>query len=176
MSKFAVQTLVSSAGNAAFGQSQGPGLSLMPELPATTPDVIGIDLTHTIHTEDFAAAKGGPEIVVITDSCHSGGNTRDAGGVPRKGGVTPPFEHKEGDDMTYTDGWITREALKQMDGLAAKDQPFFLAVGIMKPHLPFACPKSYLDIYKDVKLAPIPHPQKPEGLSTWWPPRCPPAS
>jgi iduronate 2-sulfatase len=90
-----------------------------------------------------------------------------AGGVPRQRGVTPPFEHKEGDDMTYTDGWITREALKQMDGLANKDQPFFLAVGIMKPHLPFACPKSYLDIYKDVKLAPIPHPEKPEGLSTW---------
>jgi iduronate 2-sulfatase len=69
--------------------------------------------------------------------------------------------------MTYTDGWVTREALKQMDRLAAGEQPFFLAVGIMKPHLPFACPKSYLDIYKDVKLAPIPHPEKPEGLSTW---------
>jgi iduronate 2-sulfatase len=90
-----------------------------------------------------------------------------AGGKPRQRGVTPPFEHKEGDDMTYTDGWITREALKQMDGLAKKDQPFFLAVGIMKPHLPFACPKSYFDIYKDAKLAPIPHPGKPEGLSTW---------
>lgn len=89
-----------------------------------------------------------------------------AGGVPRSAG-TPVSEHKEGDDMTYTDGWITREALKQMDGLAKKDQPFFLAVGIMKPHLPFACPKSYLDLYKDAKLAPIPHPQKPEGLSTW---------
>jgi len=90
-----------------------------------------------------------------------------ADGVPRKAGVTPTYEHKEGDDMTYTDGWVTREALKQMDDLATKDQPFFLAVGIMKPHLPFACPKSYLDIYKDVKLAPIPHPEKPEGLSTW---------
>jgi len=90
-----------------------------------------------------------------------------AGGDPRKRGVSPPNEHKEGDDMTYTDGWITREALKQMDGLAETGKPFFLAVGIMKPHLPFACPKSYLDIYKDVKLAPIPHPQKPEGLSTW---------
>ncbi len=92
-----------------------------------------------------------------------------AGGVPRKGGVTPVYEHKEGNDMTYTDGWITREALKQMDGLAAREQPFFLAVGIMKPHLPFACPKSYLEIYQDVRLAPIPHPRKPEGLSTWHP-------
>jgi iduronate 2-sulfatase len=89
-----------------------------------------------------------------------------AGGVPRGAG-TLVSEHKDGDDMTYTDGWITREALSQMDSLAKKEKPFFLAVGIMKPHLPFACPKSYFDIYKDVKLAPIPHPERPAGLSTW---------
>jgi iduronate 2-sulfatase len=90
-----------------------------------------------------------------------------ADGKPRIPGKTPAFEHKEGDDMTYTDGWITQEALKQMDGLAKNDQPFFLAVGIMKPHLPFACPKAYRDIYDGGALPPIPHPDKPEGLSTW---------
>jgi iduronate 2-sulfatase len=37
----------------------------------------------------------------------------------------------------------------------------------MKPHLPFACPKSYRDRYNDVTLPAIPHPGKPEGLSTW---------
>lgn len=89
-----------------------------------------------------------------------------ADGVPRGPG-TPLVEHKEGDDMRYTDGWITKEALSQMNGLAGKKEPFFLAVGIMKPHLPFAAPKSYLDIYEEAKLPPIPHPQKPEGLSTW---------
>lgn len=89
-----------------------------------------------------------------------------ADGVPRGTG-TPVSEHKEGDDMKYTDGWVTKEALSQMDGLAEKKEPFFLAVGIMKPHLPFACPKSYLDLYEKAKLPPIPHPQKPAGLSTW---------
>jgi len=90
-----------------------------------------------------------------------------ADGKPRIPGKTPPIEHKEGDDFTYTDGWITREAIEQMDSLAKSDEPFFLAVGLMKPHLPFACPKSYRDIYDDVALPPIPHPDKPEGLSTW---------
>jgi len=90
-----------------------------------------------------------------------------ADGVPRIPGGTPVNEHKQGDDFTYTDGWIAREAMSQMDELAGKKEPFFLAVGIMKPHLPFACPKAYLDLYKDVKLPPIPHPQKPTGLSTW---------
>ncbi len=92
-----------------------------------------------------------------------------AGGKPRRPGISPATEHQAGDDMTYTDGWITREALKQMDRLAKEDKPFFLAVGIMKPHLPFACPKSYLDLYQDAKLPPIPHPQKPAGLTTWQP-------
>jgi iduronate 2-sulfatase len=89
-----------------------------------------------------------------------------ADGVPRGPG-TPVSEHREGDDMRYTDGWISREALSQMDGLAEKKEPFFLAVGIMKPHLPFAAPKAYLDLYEGAKLPPIPHPQKPAGLSTW---------
>lgn len=89
-----------------------------------------------------------------------------ANGVPR-GAKTPVREHEEGNDMNYTDDWVTREALSQMDGLTEKKEPFFLAVGIMKPHLPFACPKSYLDLYQGAKLPPIPHPQKPEGLSTW---------
>lgn len=90
-----------------------------------------------------------------------------ADGKARIPGGTPAFEHKEGDDLTYTDGWITREALGQMDGLAKNEEPFFLAVGIMKPHLPFACPKSYHDIYEGAELPSIPHPEKPEGLSTW---------
>ncbi len=81
--------------------------------------------------------------------------------------TSPAYEHKEGDDMRYTDGWITREALSQMDTLAENEEPFFLAVGIMKPHLPFACPKKYRDLYNGVTLPPIPHPEKPKGLSTW---------
>ena len=90
-----------------------------------------------------------------------------ANGQPRISGNTPVNQHEEGDDMTYMDGWIAQEALKQMDDLAAKKEPFFLAVGFLKPHLPFGCPNSYLDLYKDMKLKPIPHPEKPTGLSTW---------
>jgi iduronate 2-sulfatase len=88
-------------------------------------------------------------------------------GVPRVSGACPVNEHKEGDDFRYHDGWIARDAVAQLDELAGKKEPFFLAVGLIKPHLPFACPKSYLDIYKDVKLPPISHPEKPTGLSTW---------
>ncbi|WP_442508581.1 sulfatase [Novipirellula sp. SH528] len=37
-----------------------------------------------------------------------------------------------------------------IDVLARKhDKPFFLAVGIVKPHLPFVCPQQFFDLYPD---------------------------
>ena len=80
------------------------------------------------------------------------------------------FQTIAGDDNIYPDGAITNEALKQLGALSKdKEKPFFLAVGIIKPHLPFGAPKSYFDMYKDIVLPPIAHPQKPEGITTWHP-------
>ena len=78
------------------------------------------------------------------------------------------FQSVEGDDNIYPDGAITDEALKQLRELATtNEKPFFLAVGILKPHLPFGAPKSYFDKYKDVEFPSIEHPDKPEGRTTW---------
>ncbi|MEN3940368.1 sulfatase [Prosthecobacter sp. SYSU 5D2] len=56
-------------------------------------------------------------------------------------------------DTTYADGLIAQEAVKRLK-LAAKNpgQPFFMAVGFMKPHLPFVAPKKYWDLYDPAKL------------------------
>lgn len=78
------------------------------------------------------------------------------------------FQAVEGPDSIYPDGLITNEALKQLDQLTkTDDKPFFLAVGIIRPHLPFGAPAKYLDLYRDVDLPPIPHPEKPDGKTTW---------
>ncbi|HRX78127.1 MAG TPA: sulfatase [Pirellulaceae bacterium] len=79
------------------------------------------------------------------------------------------FESVEGPDSIYPDGLITDEALRQLDELAASETkaPFFLAVGIIRPHLPFGAPAKYLEPYRDVQLPPIPHPTKPQGKTTW---------
>ena len=45
------------AGNSDFGR--GRGLDLKPELPLTTHELIGIDLTHRIDASEVAYAKGG---------------------------------------------------------------------------------------------------------------------
>ena len=78
------------------------------------------------------------------------------------------FQTREGDDMIYPDGGITNEALKQIQDLSKQEhEPFFLAVGLIRPHLPFGAPRSYYERYEDLALPPIAHPDKPEGKTTW---------
>ena len=77
------------------------------------------------------------------------------------------FESAEGPDSIYPDGLIIAESLRQLDVLAEAGQPFLLAVGIIRPHLPFGAPRKYMQPYQDVTLPPIAHPQRPEGKTTW---------
>jgi iduronate 2-sulfatase len=85
------------------------------------------------------------------------------GEIRIKSSSTDVFQSAEGPDSIYPDGLIAREGLSQLETLAAQDKPFFLAVGLIKPHLPFGAPKKYLDLYDGVTLPPIPHPEKPEA-------------
>ena len=77
------------------------------------------------------------------------------------------FQALEGNDEIYPDGIAVDETLKQLKLLADDKKPFFLATGILRPHLPFGAPAKYLRPYKDAKLPPISHPNKPEGKTTW---------
>ncbi len=63
-------------------------------------------------------------------------------------------------DAEYPDGQVALAAAKEIRRLAttknkADARPFFLAVGMQKPHLPFACPKHYWDLYDPKKIPPI---------------------
>ena len=78
------------------------------------------------------------------------------------------FQALPGKDTIYPDGISVDEALRQLKQLAADDpQPFFLAVGILRPHLPFGAPAKYLQPYQDAELPETPHPEKPTGRTTW---------
>ncbi len=57
-------------------------------------------------------------------------------------------ESADVDDGVYLDGIVCTAAESAIDELAGRDNPFFLAVGFRKPHLPFCAPKKYWDLYE----------------------------
>jgi iduronate 2-sulfatase len=64
------------------------------------------------------------------------------------------YEAAEVPDNAYADGQLADEVIRRLDGAAAKpDEPFFLAVGFVKPHLPFCAPKKYWDLYDPASFA-----------------------
>ena len=69
--------------------------------------------------------------------------------------VIPSVENANVPDNAYEDGAIALRAKKQIITLAGNKQPFFMAVGFHKPHLPFVSPQKYWDMYKreDMPLA-----------------------
>jgi arylsulfatase A-like enzyme len=54
----------------------------------------------------------------------------------------------DGPDDLYYDGAQTDAAIDKLAELAARDQPFFFAIGYYRPHLPFNAPKKYWDMYE----------------------------
>jgi arylsulfatase A-like enzyme len=73
-----------------------------------------------------------------------------------------PFESEEIEDNGYRDGLIAEAAISKLQKL--KGQQFAMAVGFIKPHLPFNAPKKYWDLYDPEKLPAIPFPSIPDGI------------
>ena len=76
-----------------------------------------------------------------------------------------PTEAPDVEDHVPQDGQIAEAALDRLRRLKTErpGQPFFLAVGFCKPHLPFVAPKKYWDLYDPDKLPPVPVTERPEG-------------
>jgi len=94
---------------------------------------------HDVNTEEFSAlSQAGPD--------------RKNGKSAKKG---PSFEVSPKTDDQLPDGATAAEAVKRLHDLKSKGKPFFLAVGFLKPHLPFVAPKIYWDLY-DPNTIPLP--------------------
>ena len=61
------------------------------------------------------------------------------------------IERADLQDAAYRDGQIALKAVAALN--ASAGEPFFLAVGFVKPHLPFAAPKRYWDLHDRAALA-----------------------
>ena len=75
----------------------------------------------------------------------------------------PPYEMFDGPDTLFKDGRIGRAVIEALEKAKTKDEPFFFAVGFLKPHLPFSAPKKYWDLYKREEIPLVPNKYRPEG-------------
>ena len=76
-----------------------------------------------------------------------------------------PWEAPDVADRELTDGMIAENAIGLLGEL--KDQPFFLAVGFMNPHLPFVAPKKYWDLYDRDAIQLADNPFLPKGAPSF---------
>jgi iduronate 2-sulfatase len=74
------------------------------------------------------------------------------------------MEFVDAPDDDYEDGAIAAEAVKTLDQLAKKKEPFFLAVGFYRPHLPFVTPKKYWNLYDEASITLPKNPQPPQNM------------
>ncbi|MDH7601135.1 MAG: sulfatase [Armatimonadota bacterium] len=71
----------------------------------------------------------------------------------------PSWEDPDVPDNALADGMTADKAIELLREL--KDRPFFLAVGFLKPHLPFVAPKKYFELYDRSQIRPAPNPYPP---------------
>jgi len=66
------------------------------------------------------------------------------GTKPVMGGNTFVVVEADGDDMVHSDGKTAAKAVELIE--AKREEPFFIGVGFVRPHVPFVAPREY---YKD---------------------------
>lgn len=88
---------------------------------------------------------------------YAGGYNRDD-----KDKQVKPYECLDVEDEAYIDGLTANLAIENLRKLAKNDdQPFCLAVGFIKPHLPFNAPKKYWDMYDENEISISEYPEIP---------------
>ena len=76
----------------------------------------------------------------------------------------PYCESADVEDTAYDDGKLAERAIADLRRLKESGEPFFLACGFWKPHLPFNAPKRYWDLYDRDSIPVAANRWRPEGL------------
>ncbi len=74
----------------------------------------------------------------------------------------PAWEAAAVHDTMYYDGAQNELTKKTLTRLAASDTPFFMGLGYFRPHLPFAVPKKYWDLYDPENIPLAANPNVPQ--------------
>ncbi len=113
---------------------------------------------HDKNTTSYMDFKNPENIEAYKTSCKKKGICSPSGS-----GKGPPYEIEDLSDDVYIDGKTAIAAIAALEDLKLAGQPFYLAVGFVKPHLPFTAPKKYWDMYERGNLKMSAAPDKPDG-------------
>ncbi len=75
-----------------------------------------------------------------------------------------PFERAAKPVTAYADGRIASRAIEEMKELSSGNNPWFLAVGFQKPHLPFAAPEKFWQKYDPGEVHLPPNYERPKNV------------
>ncbi len=75
-----------------------------------------------------------------------------------------PFESAPVGDDGYADHYLAQSGIDKLERLAAGDEPFLLAVGFFKPHLPHNAPQKYWDMFPADKVGMPDNFHPPKGV------------
>jgi len=108
-------------------------------------------------------------IINKRDPLVSGDTTRLHTCIPLIDGKKIPWLKSRMPEHFHNDAMVASHAMDRMGAL--KDTSFFLAVGLVKPHLPFVAPSKYWDMYDPSQIM-IPFKDKPDvhpsySFSNW---------
>jgi iduronate 2-sulfatase len=78
------------------------------------------------------------------------------GKKPVVGGNTFVVVEADGDDAVHSDGKTATKAVELIEKHARGSQPFFLAVGFVRPHVPFVAPRKYFEPFLPYDKLPLP--------------------
>lgn len=76
-----------------------------------------------------------------------------------------PYENADVHDTIYKDGKLMLKTVNDLKKLKASGEPFFLAAGFVKPHLPFNAPSKYWEMYDRSDFEP--------SIRKFWPENAP---
>ena len=124
-------------------------------------------LFHNWRQDDYRGdAPSWSVPAVMHYNSHGQDKARVAGKLPPNLVNVPRCVIRDVPDDAYFDGRVAKLAIKALQELKKKQQPFFLGVGFWKPHSPFNAPKKYWDLYKQSQITSPANPHPPEQAPT----------
>jgi arylsulfatase A-like enzyme len=84
--------------------------------------------------------------------------------VHEKSGRGPYLDAGDVEDSAYQDGQVADRTIAELEALKRSGDPFFLACGFWRPHLPFNAPRKYWDLYDREEIEAADNRYRPHNL------------